>query len=348
MRKTPALTIAKKTLSWYGLFGLVTVIERIWGTKQSSYHRPFAQRIGVTHHCLSGPLACAACDFSIDESFAKAAVKILEHYGFELNVSAVRKATLSAAQAAAKKHEKENSKDHRLLPSGSAPILAEADGSMVRTLKVGPRKGKRPRQWEEIRLAAAQKVGEDKARYAVSFESVADLGRRWGHCASGAGRQTDSPMHCLGDGAGWVEGQSREAFGHKRSYLVDFKHVSDYLIAAAVTCRPAGQRAWRRRQQRRLRRGESQLVIKELAQHLEAPGAPEEEAPVRAAHRYLSNRPGQFNYHEALAKGLPIGSGLIESGHKHVLQARLKLAGCAWLRKNADVMAQLARPARQR
>jgi hypothetical protein len=260
----------------------------------------------------------------------------------------VRKATLSAAQAAAKKHEKENSKDHRLLPSGSAPILAEADGSMVRTLKVGPRKGKRPRQWEEIRLAAAQKVGEDKARYAVSFESVADLGRRWGHCASGAGRQTDSPMHCLGDGAGWVEGQSREAFGHKRSYLVDFKHVSDYLIAAAVTCRPAGQRAWRRRQQRRLRRGDSQLVIKELAQHLEAPGAPEEEAPVRAAHRYLSNRPGQFNYHEALAKGLPIGSGLIESGHKHVLQARLKLAGCAWLRKNADVMAQLARPARQR
>jgi hypothetical protein len=53
------------------------VIERVWGTKQSSCHRPFAQRIGVTHHCLSGPLSRAAYDFGIDESFAKAAAKIL-------------------------------------------------------------------------------------------------------------------------------------------------------------------------------------------------------------------------------------------------------------------------------
>lgn len=36
--------------------------------------------------------------------------------------------------------------------------------------------------------------------------------------------------------------------------------------------------------------------------------------------------------------------GLIESGHKHVLQARLKKAGTAWLAANAanaDAMAQL-------
>ena len=32
---------------------------------------------------------------------------------------------------------------------------------------------------------------------------------------------------------------------------------------------------------------------------------------------------------------------MIESGHKHVLQARLKKAGAAWLPENADVMAQL-------
>jgi hypothetical protein len=50
----------------------------------------------------------------------------------------------------------------------------------------------------------------------------------------------------------------------------------------------------------------------------------EEEAPVRNAHRYVSNRQDCLDYPRALALGLPIGSGMIESGHRHVLQARLK------------------------
>jgi hypothetical protein len=43
----------------------------------------------------------------------------------------------------------------------------------------------------------------------------------------------------------------------------------------------------------------------------------------------------------AIALGLPIGSGMIESGHRHVLQARLKKAGAAWLKEHADQIAHL-------
>jgi len=42
-----------------------------------------------------------------------------------------------------------------------------------------------------------------------------------------------------------------------------------------------------------------------------------------------------------IAAGLPIGSGLIEAGHKHVLQARLRISGAAWLPSNGETMAQL-------
>ncbi len=41
----------------------------------------------------------------------------------------------------------------------------------------------------------------------------------------------------------------------------------------------------------------------------------------------------------ARALGLPIGSGMIESGHRHVLEARLKQAGTAWLPDHADQIA---------
>jgi hypothetical protein len=47
------------------------------------------------------------------------------------------------------------------------------------------------------------------------------------------------------------------------------------------------------------------------------------------------------DYPRAIRLELPIGSGMIESGHRHVLQARLKQPGTAWLPENADAMAQL-------
>lgn len=66
-----------------------------------------------------------------------------------------------------------------------------------------------------------------------------------------------------------------------------------------------------------------------MSEHEESATTHEEEAPVRTALRYLGRRSEQLDYKAAIAKELPIGSGLIESGHKHVLQARLKQTGSA-------------------
>ena len=93
--------------------------------------------------------------------------------------------------------------------------------------------------------------------------------------------------------------------------------------------------------QARLKRGALQPVFAALEAQLEPASVPEEAAPVRAAQRYLDNRREALDYPDALARELPIGSGLIESGHKHVPHARLKGAGTAWLPAPADALAQL-------
>ena len=54
-------------------------------------------------------------------------------------------------------------------------------------------------------------------------------------------------------------------------------------------------------------------AIEALEPHLEASDVEDKNAPVRAGHRYLSNRAKQLDYPSAQAKGLPIGSGEIES-----------------------------------
>ena len=83
------------------------------------------------------------------------------------------------------------------------------------------------------------------------------------------------------------------------------------------------------------------MVMAALEKHLEPVGTPEEEAPVQNSYRYLTNRTDCLDYPRALALGLPIGSGMIESGHRHVLHARLKKAGAAWLPETADQIAHL-------
>ena len=59
---------------------------------------------------------------------------------------------------------------------------------------------------------------------------------------------------------------------------------------------------------------------------------------VRDCERYLRAWREQLDYAGALAAGLPIGSGLIESGHRHMVQARLKKSGAWWYERRARSM----------
>lgn len=328
------------------MFGEVRLEELTLRTPTLHSLRPFAQRARVCCRGKSARLQRAMTDFGIEKSFAAGNRQLLEHYGFGLNASAIRAVTLQHARRAAQMLEAEYAQPYRSLPAkeagAPAVIIAEADGSMLCTVPEGrARKGRRPRQWQEIRLLAAQPQGSTKTTYAATFGSVQEAGQRWGHTARQAGRALESRIHAVGDGAEWIAIQTREVFGADATLLTDYYHVSEYLAAAAPACRPAQPAQWRHTQQKRLKRGGSAQVIAELAAHREAPEVPEEDAPVRAAHRYLGNRPDTLDYAGALAAGLPIGSGLIESGHKHVLQCRLKLPGCAWLASNAESIAQL-------
>jgi len=281
-------------------------------------------------------------DFGCEHSFAKAVGRVQEHYGFEISCSAVREATLEHAQRAMQLLEKKYQEPFGALPPrGAEHVVAEVDGTMICTVAPGKRNGKRPRDWKEIRLTAAQAQSKEETFYAATFSEVAEVGRRWGHCARSAGWGLNSHIHALGDGAEWIRLQTSEVFGLQGIFLCDFFHVSEYLGAAAETCRASAPDRWRRTQQARLKRGALGKVIEALAEHLEDPGIAEEQAPVRNGHRYLTNRTDCLDYPRALELGLPIGSGMIESGHRHVLQARLKKAGAAWLVENADSIANL-------
>ena len=246
--------------------------------------------------------------------------------------------TLQHAARAAQTLEAGYQESFRILPAqGAEAVVAEADGTMICTVERGrTRAARRPRQWKEMRLLAAQAQGRVQTSYAATFGSVAEAGRRWGHCTRAVGWGLQSRIHVVAEGAEWITLQSGEVFGPQARVLTDFYHVSEYLAAAGAVCRPDAPRPWLHTQQKRLKRGALAAVLIALGEHLEP-----EKVPDEAAQRYLGNRREALDYPDALARELPIGSGLIESGHKHVLHARLKGAGTAWLPAHADALAQL-------
>lgn len=325
------------------MFGRVEVSERIWRTDSSSYVRLLGKAIGVEPRGRSKRLNRVLTDFGCEHSFAQAAARVQEHYGFVVGVSAVRTATLQAAQKAKERMDADYAQPFRMIPSqGAAVVVAQADGSMLCTVPEGlARDAKRPREWKEVRLAAAQALGSSQTFYAASFREVDLVGQQWGHCAKRAGWGLNTQIHALGDGAEWIRLQTREVFGPHATFLCDYYHVSEYLSRAGEVCRPEAPSHWRKTQQKRLKRGAVQKVLDSLAEHMEPEGTPEQDAPVTNAHRYLNNRLDCIDYAGAIAQGLPIGSGMIESGHRHVLQARMKKAGAAWLQTTAEIMANI-------
>ena len=144
-------------------------------------------------------------------------------------------------------------------------------------------------------------------------------------------------MHGVGDGAPWIVEKFTENFGSQGKYLIDFYHVSEYLGAAALKIagpRKAGR--WLKKQKARLMLGQARKILRTLEPHREVRGMAE--TPVEDAARYLRQRLEHLHYAQARQAGWPIGSGEIESAHRHVIQQRLKLAGAWWKQTNAQVM----------
>lgn len=281
-------------------------------------------------------------------SFAEVVKKMREHYDLEVSLSAVREITELHGERM--RAQQEDGLLRQLGPeAGWERIITEADGSLVPIVRNeaaagAPRVDRRKRKellWREARLCLAREPGQLTARYAATLGAVEATGARWLDCVARAGAGTKTQLHCVGDGAAWIALQAQHSFGAQASYLVDFYHVSEYLSAAAASIAPTGPSAWRQQQQARLKENKLDAVLGELHPHLEAVQTPEAEAPVRVCQRYLTNQRAHLDYRSALAQGLPIGSGEVESGHRYVIQARLKRAGAWWKEENAEKMLAL-------
>lgn len=307
------------------------------------------QSAKVSQRGCSRPLQRVVTDFGADQAFAQVMDKLVEHYGMVLSESTIRRITEGHAQKIFAQAPSTGGLLAGSQPRGSsAELIVEMDGGMVPivepdTTQSDQRKGKQL-QWQEAKLCLAHRPGSTTLTYGGTLQGdVAKAGQKLLDCARQAGLGRGTYVHAVGDGAPWIAAQVEDQFGAQGHYLLDFYHVCDYLAAAAkaMSADPAGQQTWMDQQKARLKTQRSDELIGLLQRHLEPSAVDDSEAPVRQCHRYLSQRREQLDYHRALERDLPIGSGEIESAHRYIVQQRLKRPGAWWRATNADHMLAL-------
>jgi len=264
--------------------------------------------------------------------------KLKEHYGITVPSSAPRAITEHHAQ------EITSLGVGLSLPVNSPVdvVIGETDGSMIPIVEtyvpekaessgelLDRRKHKRL-FWKEARLSMAHAEGSMTPIFAGTMDSVQVAGLQLLSCVTTAGATEKTKVHCIGDGARWIANQVEEKFGSNGTYLIDFYHLCEYLGAAAPYCTLGDKEIWLKSQKDALKLSEYPRVLNALLPYLEPCTTEESQAPVRACHRYIKNRPEQLDYKTAIEQELPIGSGEVESAHRYVLQKRLKLAGAWW------------------
>jgi hypothetical protein len=286
-------------------------------------------------------------DFGADEAFAGATAKLKEHYGIEVPVSAVRGFTERHGAAMLAREKVKSDLPER---AGMPVLIAEMDGSMlpvVETAEPGAGEARTDRRktrqvsWKEARLALAHAPGSVTPILGARLGSAEEAGERLSVCALEAGAGSQTKIHGVGDGAPWIIEQMEAQFGLQAHYLIDFYHMCDYLAAAGEVIARNEKAAWMEEKKNWLKDNRWKDILEALRPFLEPANIADREAPVRACFRYLSNHSDFLDYKGALAAGLPIGSGEIESGHRYVFQKRLKIAGSWWKTENLKKMIAL-------
>lgn len=130
--------------------------------------------------------------------------------------------------------------------------------------------------------------------------------------------------------------------------ILDWPHAAEYVSRAAHAVFGVGTQAserWLSVQLHELKHGDPGVVLAKLRglrdDLLLQEGKGGVLEVVSTSLEYLEKRREQIRYAEFIRAGYPIGSGIVESANKLVVEARLKGAGMHWGRRNVDPMVAL-------
>jgi len=138
----------------------------------------------------------------------------------------------------------------------------------------------------------------------------------------------------VSDGGRGLWGRSAACFADAAFGILDFDQAAQPRwkgAAAWLDGRSKRARAWVVAARHRLRHGRAEAVLTERAEVLEGDGLPAAARDALAkVYAYLARHRDHLDYDRCKELGLPLGSGMVESACKWLIQQRFKGVGRRW------------------
>jgi len=275
--------------------------------------------------------------------FGRAAEMFADFTGIAVSSGMSRRYTEEAGEAYV---ELQNQAVERLerekpgAPGGAEKMQVSVDGAMVPLIKG---------EWAEVKtlvIGEVQPAVKEKEAWVVHTRALSYFSRL--ASAEEFQRLALVEMHQRGvenagkvgavqDGADWEQGFI-DYHCPTAVRILDFAHAGEHISQVGQTvCGENTTQAqqWLRERLHQLKEEGPTPILTELNRLVQQhPQAME----ITSHMAYLEKRQAQMQYPQFRAQGWPIGSGIVESGNKLVVEARLKGAGMHWARPHVNPM----------
>ena len=332
------------------LFGPLCLRRNYYTDGQGGGRAPLDQALGIVEGCTPA-LARLMCRSGAVEHYEAAAKSLHDYCGVKINGRRIQRMMNRMGPQMAQ------------WPRPSPPLIppppdqvfyVEGDGTgiPVRPEETEGRKGKQEDQsakTREVKLGCVfTQTEEDEegkpvrdaesTSYVATLEPAAEFGALLRAEAFRRGLALAKLIVFLGDGAAWVWELARVNFP-MAVFILDFFHAAEHLewLTAALFGENTETAKAQWEQWVHVLKEQPDgldIVLREARQALPRRGKRREAALKQIA--YFESNTNRMRYAEYLARGLFIGSGVIEAGCKTFVGQRLKQSGMFWGVKGAQ------------
>jgi hypothetical protein len=197
-------------------------------------------------------------------------------------------------------------------------------------------------KWHEVKVAVVEDVrGIDPPFYVASTGDAEAFGKQLNEEMQARGMDGQELAQITADGAPWIWNLA-DIYYPGAAQLLDFYHASEHLHKTAAALWPKEiADAWCRERQEQLKTGDLDGFFSELTQSAQEHASNNTAIDPKRLLNYFETNRDRLGYADALKNNLPIGSGVIESAGRHIVQQRLKQSGMRWSLPGAQAVLNL-------
>jgi hypothetical protein len=301
---------------------------------------PLDWQLGVPRGQVSVSVRALACRFASLLPFDKAARELELVCGVRLSASTLQRIAKQTGEELRcewqRRQEQVWQADVEIATTAPARMYISMDGVMSH---VGG-------AWHEVKLGTCYERGvrrPKKDHYCASLSASKEFGKQLKTMSVFAGEGRCRDVAVLADGSDWIWQESGKHFT-RRTQILDFFHVTEHLWPIAHARFGQGTKAaedWIHLQKGRLleHKDGADEVIREIADW-EPPDKRQRDLH-RTTLGYLRTHKVRMSYKAFRDAGYHIGSGVMESSCRWVVQQRMKGPGMRWQPDGANAMLAL-------